>query len=211
MTPGQGVELLRVDIRGRRDSSGDRSQITLQEQLVGLPERGDQGVGLVLRQQSCFLSAAESVDGPPAADLIAELVRTDPRAHERPITIQPLTVPRTVEDIYTRAPVTARPDQDVADVVDVMSATGFKSLPVVDDQQRLVGIVSRSDVVRALARDDALIADDILRVFRDLGHPDWKVTVTEGLVEITGPDAAEHSLAHTIARTAKGVVGIRIL
>jgi CBS-domain-containing membrane protein len=145
------------------------------------------------------------------ADLIAELVRSDPRAQERPIMIQPLTDPRTVEDIYTRSPVTARPDEDVANVVDVMSATGFKSLPVIDDEGRLVGIVSRSDVVRALARDDALIAADILRIFGDLGHSDWHVTVTEGVVEITGPDPVYHSLAHTIARTAKGVVGVRIL
>lgn len=112
--------------------------------------------------------------------------------------------------MYTRSPITVRPDEDVATAVDMMCAKGFKSLPVVDDQDRLVGIVSRSDVVRALARDDALIADDISRVFRDLGHADWVVDVTDGVVEITGPDAAQHSLAHTIARTVQGVVRVRI-
>ena len=42
------------------------------------------------------------------------------------------------------------------------------------------------------------------------GTPDWLVEVSEGVVEITGPDAADHSLAHTIARTVPGVVGVRI-
>jgi len=144
------------------------------------------------------------------ADLIRELVAADPRAHERPIAVQPVTPVRTVDDVYTRSPIAVRPEEDVATAVDVMTAKGFKSLPVVTDQQRVVGIVSRSDVVRALARDDVLIGEDILRVFRELGHADWKVEVTDGVVEIIGPDAVHHSLAHTIARTVKGVVGVRI-
>ena len=142
--------------------------------------------------------------------MIREAVEVDPRAHERPVTMQPVAAAQTVEDVYTRSPVAIRPDDDVATAVDVMGAKGFKSLPVVDDRHRLVGIVSRSDVVRALARDDALIADDIIRVFRDLGHTDWVVEVIDGVVEITGLDAAHHSLAHTIARTVPGVVGVRI-
>jgi CBS domain-containing protein len=144
------------------------------------------------------------------ADLIREAVGADPRAQQRPITIQPVTAPQTVEDVYTRSPVAVRPDDDVASAVEVMSDKGFKSLPVVDDGHLLVGILSRSDVVRALARDDTLIADDIRAVFRDLGHTDWVVEVAEGVVEITGADHTRHSLAHTIARTVQGVVAVRV-
>jgi CBS domain-containing protein len=145
------------------------------------------------------------------ADLIHDAVGADPRAHERPIMMQPLTAAQTVEDVYTHFPIAVRPEDDVATAVDVMSSKGFKSLPVVDDQRRLVGIVSRSDVVRALARDDKLIAQDIERVFADLGHSDWRVAVIDGVVEITGPDAVRHSIAHTIARTIPGVVRVQIL
>jgi CBS domain-containing protein len=144
------------------------------------------------------------------ADLIREAVGADPRAQQRPITIHPVSAPQTVEEVYTRSAVAVRPDDDVASAVDVMSDKGFKSLPVVDDGHLLVGILSRSDVVRALARDDTLIAEDIIGVFRDLGHPDWVVEVTEGVVEITGPDPTQHSLAHTIARTVQGVVAVRV-
>jgi CBS domain-containing protein len=138
-------------------------------------------------------------------------VSVDPRAHERPITIQPLTAATRVEDVYTRTPVTVLPQDDVTTALDLMGPNGFKSLPVVDDAHRLVGMVSRSDVVRAMARDDALITADILRYFGDLNHPDWNVVVTDGVVEIMGPsDAAHRSLAHTIARTVPGVVEVRI-
>jgi CBS domain-containing protein len=145
------------------------------------------------------------------ADLIRDAVADDPRAHERPITIRPVSGSTTVEDVYTRTPISVRPQDDVSTAVALMGAKGFKSLPVVDDHHRLVGIISRSDVVRALARDDAAIAADIRRFFGELGHGDWKVEVDDGAVAITGPtDAGQHSLAHTIGRTVPGVVEVHI-
>lgn len=145
------------------------------------------------------------------ADLIRETVLDDPRAHERPIAIRPLTPARTVDDVYTRSPAAIRTTDDVAAAVDVMETRAFKSLPVVDDHQRLVGMVSRSDVVRALARDDALIAADIDEFFSSLGHSDWLVEVTDGIVDIMGPVVTEQRyLARTIARTVEGVIDVRI-
>jgi CBS domain-containing protein len=145
------------------------------------------------------------------ADLIRDAVGADPRAHERPVTIRPVAAAQTVEDVYTREPVVVRPEDDVSTAVELMSTRGFKSLPVVDDQHQLVGMLSRSDVVRALARDDNLIAEEINEFFENLGHTDWTVAVTDGVVEITGPsDAAQRSLAHTISRTVPGVVEVRV-
>jgi CBS domain-containing protein len=144
------------------------------------------------------------------ADMIRD-VADDPRAHERPISIRPVTIPKTVDDVYTRSPITTRPHEDVTAAVDLMAARGFKSLPVVDDQHRLVGMISRSDVVRALARDDDAITADINRIFTALGHADWAVTVDSGSVEIEGPgDAAQGSLAHALSRTVPGVVEVRV-
>ena len=144
------------------------------------------------------------------ADLIGDLV-DDPRAHERPVTIRPVTPAMTVDDVYTRSPVAVSQHDDVSAAVELMTAKGFKSLPVVDQEHRLVGILSRSDVVRALARDDDVIASDIIRLFDDLGHEGWNVVVTSGLVEVLGPeDAAAHSLAHALCRTVPGVVAVHV-
>jgi len=144
------------------------------------------------------------------ADLIGNLA-DDPRAHERPITIRPLTTARTVDDVYTRSPIVIRSGDDVTSAVDMMAAHRFKSLPVVDHQHRLVGIISRSDVVRALARDDEAIAQDIRRLFEKLGHTGWTVQVATGIVEISGPSHASHrSLAHAVSRTVPGVVHVHV-
>ena len=142
------------------------------------------------------------------ADFLDDVI-DDPRAHERPITMRPLTPAHTVDDLYSRTPVVVRPHDDVRAVVDLMGAKGFKSIPVVDDGHRLVGMVSRSDIVRALARDDETIALDITRLFDQLGHADWTVVVADGVADVVGPDAAEQALAHTVCRTVPGVVGVQ--
>jgi CBS domain-containing protein len=145
------------------------------------------------------------------ADLIGESVARDPRAQERPIMIEPLYPPRLVEEVSTRSVMTVRPDDDVATAVELMISTGAKSLPVLDDDRRLIGVVSRSDVVAALARSDDVIAADIDAVLESLGHADWLVEVEEGSVDISGPSgAAERSLAHVVAHTVPGVVEVRI-
>lgn len=144
------------------------------------------------------------------ADLIRD-VADDPRAHERPVTIRAVNQPHSVADVYTRAPVVVAPGDDVTAAVDLMTSRGFKSLPVVDHEHRLVGIVSRSDILRALARDDDAIGEDVMRIFAELGHRSWTVEVTSGVVEIAGPDdAAQRSLAHALSRTVPGVVAVHV-
>jgi CBS domain-containing protein len=51
-------------------------------------------------------------------------------------------------DIMTREVVTVGPESTARDAADVMAARGFAALPVVDDRQQLIGIVSEADVLR---------------------------------------------------------------
>jgi len=59
-----------------------------------------------------------------------------------------------VGDVMTHSPVCMRPDDDIADVVSTMLDAGIRSVPIVDDGD-LVGIVSRRDVLRVVARGKA--------------------------------------------------------
>lgn len=145
------------------------------------------------------------------ADLLLEAVARDPRAPLPPVTIEPLFHHRTVDEVYTRAAASARVDDDVAGAVETMIALSAKSLPVLDEHGRLVGILSRSDIVRALARADDVIATDIEELLGALGRADWVVEVDEGVADITGPDGpAERSLAFVVARTIPGVVEVHV-
>ena len=60
--------------------------------------------------------------------------------------------PRKVGDIQTSEVQTARQDQHVMDLVPLFSEGGHHHIPVVDAEQRLVGVVTQSDLMRALAR-----------------------------------------------------------
>lgn len=63
---------------------------------------------------------------------------------------------KTIEDIFSRQLFTLRPDQPLTRVLEMMVESMFKSYPVVDAKQNLVGIISRRDLINALqppARD----------------------------------------------------------
>ncbi len=56
-----------------------------------------------------------------------------------------------VADVMSRPAITARVDWTLAEAARKMMRHGVKRLPVVDGEGRLVGIVTRADLVRALA------------------------------------------------------------
>jgi CBS domain-containing protein len=122
---------------------------------------------------------------------------------------------------------------DVAELALAFLDEGRRSVPVLDDE-RLVGIVSRRDALRALARSDDEIGRDVRRLVDSYtGRTDtWSVTVTERVVDLRRPvpmppeapaaDAAVADIAHstdedaavdvetvgTLARTVPGVVAV---
>ena len=59
---------------------------------------------------------------------------------------------RTVGDIYLEKVVTVTPATPVSEVADLMSSRRIHSLPVVEGD-RIVGIVSRIDLVRTMIRE----------------------------------------------------------
>lgn len=62
------------------------------------------------------------------------------------------TEERTVADIMQTDVVTVKPDTTVAELTDLLEQSGITGAPVVDDEGRVEGVVSVSDVSRAVAR-----------------------------------------------------------
>jgi len=54
----------------------------------------------------------------------------------------------TVDDVMATALVTIRPDADIETAVEQLRTHGIKKLPVVDDEGKLVGIVTTTDISR---------------------------------------------------------------
>jgi CBS domain-containing protein len=143
------------------------------------------------------------------ADLIRDLVRADPRSHELTLDDDRCDRPLVVGEVMTPHAVTVHLDTELAQAVDLITSTTVKSVPVVDHDGGVKGMLSRSDVVRVLARADEELARDVDSVLASVGLGDWVAEVTDGNVTLTGPDdSRERALAHLVAGTVPGVVQV---
>jgi CBS domain-containing protein len=143
------------------------------------------------------------------ADLLRDALPPDSRTHLLPVSDDRQHHAQHVEDVMTRHPITVRADLDLAQATELIISTAVKSVPVVEGP-RLVGMVSRRDVVHALARSDADIAGHLDELYRSLGV-DWLVEVQDGDVTVDGPvDAKDRALAETAAGTVPGVMSVTI-
>jgi CBS domain-containing protein len=145
------------------------------------------------------------------ADLIKDRVACDPRLRELPDEVEGPDRHHLVEDVMTPHVVAVGPDDDVVRAVDVLTSTTVKSLPVVDRAGRVLGMLSRSDVVRVLAGSDDDLRCEIDRLLTCAGLRDWMVEVREGTVLLTGPDTGESGdLARLTAATVPGVTSVHV-
>lgn len=142
------------------------------------------------------------------ADVIREMVVPDQRVHEIPIRLTAAPIHAVVADIMGRDPVTVSGDTDLAVATELMARAAIKSLPVIDGD-RIVGVVSRRDVIRVLARPDGQIESDIGDLFQQTGRS-WQVHVTDGVAVVDGPwSEPEHDLAAALANAVPGIIGVR--
>jgi CBS domain-containing protein len=153
------------------------------------------------------------------ADVLRDRLPHDPRLHarrdEQPAPAAPSLLVRGVMTTPVR---TVEAGADVADVARLFVDDRLRSVPVLE-HGRLVGIVSRRDVLRTLVRPDAEIRADLLRLVEDytgdLGA--WDVDVVEGMVTIrrtrgapqVSRDVEERAL-RALAASVAGVVDVQV-
>jgi len=68
-----------------------------------------------------------------------------------------------VRELMSGNPKTARPDDDVSKVMDLMGREQVRRVPIVDDRGALVGIVAQADVALE-ARDESKVEDTVERI-----------------------------------------------
>jgi CBS-domain-containing membrane protein len=145
------------------------------------------------------------------ADLIRDAFAPDSRAHMLPDGHEKPCQASSVREVMTSPAISVHETTDVAEAVGIMTSTGVKSLPVVDSDQRLVGVVSRSDLVRVRARSDGDIEHDVDAMLVSLSHTAWLVAVSDGRVEIEGPATElDRSIAEVAAQSVAGVVTVTV-
>lgn len=119
----------------------------------------------------------------------------------------------TVGEVMATYVIGISPQDSVWTAADRMERRGVKRLPVIDDEGYLMGIISRADVVKAVARNDADLADDVRDAIGVLGEEtidDLDVEVEEGVATISGmaDRRSTHDLAIKLAARIPGVLEV---
>jgi CBS domain-containing protein len=93
-------------------------------------------------------------------------------------------------DLMTSPAVTVLPQTTLVEAAKIMESGGLKRLPVVDEQDRLTGMVTRSDLLKVFLRDDTDIRREIrTEVLADLVGVEPSqihVEVDDGVVTLLG-------------------------
>lgn len=117
----------------------------------------------------------------------------------------------TAADVMTSPVVTIGPDALISDAAIRIHRHGVKRLPVVNDEERVIGIVSRADLLKVFRREDAEIRDEIERDVLDgalwLSPGEITVDVRQGLV-VLGGQVERRSLVPIVVRLVQGVAGV---
>ena len=116
--------------------------------------------------------------------------------------------------LMTSPAVTISPDATLVTAAKVMDQRKVKRLPVVDADGRLIGIVSRADLLKTFLRGDDEIREEVIRdVFMRVlwAEPEkFEVTVDDGVVTLAGELQLRSStvIAVRLTRKVDGVVDV---
>ncbi|MEU3351849.1 CBS domain-containing protein [Streptomyces sp. NPDC037389] len=117
----------------------------------------------------------------------------------------------TAEGLMTSPAVCARPDWSVVEAARTMEEHRVKRLPVVDETGRLVGLVSRGDLLRVFLRTDRAIREEIIEdvLVRTLRQPPSAVgvEVNHGQVRLSG-SVRRSSLVPVLVQLCQSVDGV---
>jgi CBS domain-containing protein len=116
---------------------------------------------------------------------------------------------RTAGEVMTTAVVTAGPAASVRELIHLMTVHRINRIPIVESG-RLIGVVTRADILRTLARPDVAVTEDVRwRILHDL----WidtgglEISTLEGVVTIAG-EVGTRSEADLVRRWAAGTEGV---
>lgn len=100
------------------------------------------------------------------------------------------TMPKTVADVMTRDPITARPDTPLNEVIKTLAEKRISGLPVVNEAGKLVGVISETDLM-----------------WRESGvTPPPYIMLLDSVIYLENPARYERELHKALGATVKDVM-----
>jgi CBS domain-containing protein len=124
-------------------------QILAERRITGLPVVDDTGklVGIISETD---LMWQETGVTPPAYIMFLDSIiyLKNPAAYERDLH---KALGQTVGEVMSKNPITISPDKTVKEAAKILNERKVHRLPVVDGQGQVIGILTRGDIIRAMA------------------------------------------------------------
>lgn len=180
----------------------DVAAILLEHGISGVPVIGErlEVLGVV---SEADIVAKEAGPDPRDRRLIARLL-TGPAVDRRKVEA------RTAAEAMQSPAITVRAGETVFGAARLLTEHRIKRLPVVDKDGALIGIVTRTDLVRAFTRTDEEIEQEIRTMLREtlwLDEPDLHLSIRNGEVRLSGK-VQRRSDAELLARLTRRVPGV---
>ena len=177
------------------------ARLLAEHDITSVPVLDDQDRPLGVVSEADLLRHEAAVEDP--AGLL-----TPPSLSDRDVARSRAT---TAQGLMSSPAVCARPEWTVVEAARLMDQRSFKRLVVVDEAERLIGVVSRSDLLRVFLRHDSAIREEIrhevLAGVLGLSMDEAGVQVKDGQVTLSG--VLEHSsTVAALTRLCRGMDGV---
>ncbi|CAM5639449.1 CBS domain-containing protein [Streptomyces aurantiogriseus] len=204
-------EVMTSEVIGARRETPfkDVARLLDQHRISGLPvvDADDKVVGVISETDLVRRQAAQAERDPGRRFPLSALRRkARRRAAEARAT--------TAGQLMSTPAITVHPEQRVADAARVMERHHIERLPVVDEEDRLIGIATRRDLLRVFLRTDEEIRQEIIDevLTRAMCLPPHTVIVSvrDGVATLEGrlEHRSDIPLAVQLVWKVDGVVGV---
>ncbi|WP_031103740.1 CBS domain-containing protein [Streptomyces sp. NRRL S-146] len=186
------------------------ARLLAEHRISGLPVVDDDERVLGVISETDLMTRQADAPGPPAQRRHFRWLGWTPGSRARRTKARA----RTAGQLMSSPAITVDSDATVAEAARVMARHRVERLPVVDDEERLVGIVTRRDLLQVFLRPDpeirASVRNDVLVRALWLSPHSVDVDVHEGVVTLTGQleRRSECAMAVEMCRQTDGVIAV---
>lgn len=132
-----------------KSSLNDAIKVLAEQHFSGVPVVDEAGQLVGILSETDLMWQETGVEPPPYITFLDSVIYLkNPARYEKEIH---KALGQIVEDVMSDRPVTIKPDQPLRDAAHLMHSRDIRRVVVVDEYQRVVGILTRGDVVRAMA------------------------------------------------------------